>query len=328
MILTDKTWFQENILCLVSNAVKYSGDGEITVTLKLVSIDGEGSSKKIHLCVEIEDCGIGLSDEAKSKLFQPFNQAQRAAGGTGLGLFSLLQRMIALNGSCGVKNREDGQQGSVFWFQFPYKPDDAAAKDLEQMKSMKVGGVSDNSVMRVVNPLDASMSGTGESGLRSLRVLLVDDSLVILRVIQKALLRAGHVVDSAENGALGLKALESAVTPYDVVISDIQMPVMDGYEFCRRVRLGEDMQSDLNESSSRRQLMIGMSANTAGDAQRDAVAAGLDAFIGKPFNINDVTQLLLKYPSFRVHDRAFEAGLLQDLGLFEHSEGFWANGLG
>ena len=87
------------------------------------------------LMVEIEDTGIGLSEEMMANLFSPFSQAQKLAGGTGLGLFSLAKRVEALHGYFGVEKRRDNQQGSLFWFAIPYKPDyeasNAAGKDAD-----------------------------------------------------------------------------------------------------------------------------------------------------------------------------------------------------
>eukprot|EP00981_Chlorochromonas_danica_P007384 scaffold1704_cov194-Ochromonas_danica.AAC.1 len=77
----------------------------------------------IYLRIEVEDHGIGLSDDAMTTLFSPFKQAQRLAGGTGLGLFSLAKRIEALDGRCGVEKRRDNAQGSLFWFEIPYRPD-------------------------------------------------------------------------------------------------------------------------------------------------------------------------------------------------------------
>ena len=74
----------------------------------------------------IEDHGVGIPEEMRETLFQPFRQAQRMAGGTGLGLYSLFKRVEALGGDCGVKARSDGTPGSAFWFSFPYRPDPTA----------------------------------------------------------------------------------------------------------------------------------------------------------------------------------------------------------
>jgi signal transduction histidine kinase len=150
-IITDRQWLQENLLCFGSNAAKYSPLGSrIEFTLSLCRESKLGgtvqeqvassseyvlttSSTDIEdpllllLVLECEDNGIGMSEEAMASLFAPFQQAQRLAGGTGLGLFSLSQRMEALNGHCGVRGRRDGTQGSLFWFAVPYRPDINAA---------------------------------------------------------------------------------------------------------------------------------------------------------------------------------------------------------
>ena len=168
-ILTDKQWLQENILCLLSNAVKFTPHGKIDLRLTLttgsfadqfddVSHPGTEISRSEKSCtnrsgvvspspvlksspswistsgysacsaipmilVEVEDNGVGISQDMQSRLFAPFQQAQKNAGGTGLGLYSLAKRVEALGGKYGVKDRLDGQQGSLFWFTFPYRPD-------------------------------------------------------------------------------------------------------------------------------------------------------------------------------------------------------------
>jgi signal transduction histidine kinase len=124
-IITDKHWLGENILCVLSNAVKYSNEGVVNINVELVGgVDGKKgllSESDYFVQINIIDEGIGISEEARERLFQPFKQAQRSTGGTGLGLYSLLKRMEALGGSCGIRSREDSKQGSIFWFTFPYR---------------------------------------------------------------------------------------------------------------------------------------------------------------------------------------------------------------
>lgn len=157
-VISDKHWLSENILCLLSNALKYSDKGIVDVRIKVTDtnnlknepfmkknsragvmhrriswtvLDEDEKSNTLRmppyetskrlLLVTVEDNGIGISEEAKQTLFQPFKQAQRMAGGTGLGLFSLLKRVEALGGMCGVGSRLDGAEGSIFWFTFPYR---------------------------------------------------------------------------------------------------------------------------------------------------------------------------------------------------------------
>ena len=96
------------------------------------------------MIVTIEDHGVGVSEEKHETLFQPYRQAQRHTGGTGLGLYSMYKRMEALGGDCGLKPRSDGKPGSAFWFSFPYRPDTS---------SMSYKG------SRVVSPSNSNESG-------------------------------------------------------------------------------------------------------------------------------------------------------------------------
>jgi signal transduction histidine kinase len=86
-----------------------------------------------YLLFEVEDTGIGMSQEAMASLFNPFKQTQKLAGGTGLGLFSLAKRVDALKGRYGARPRRDGKQGSLFWFTVPYRPDEVAAEEEQRL---------------------------------------------------------------------------------------------------------------------------------------------------------------------------------------------------
>lgn len=247
-VITDKQWFQENILCLASNAIKFTTSSPITIRMFLDKVqrprkrDGsdstdmprkasitsladiistitgssntspysseeEESYSEVLLRVEVEDPGIGLSDEAKAKLFAPFHQAQRRAGGTGLGLFSLAKRLQALDGEYGVINRRDGQHGCCFYFSFPYKPDEAAAA-LSQ-------GLEGQITSREVFPEAEKASEEG------LSILVVDDAVPVLKMTCLLLGKHGNRVSKAENGFEALKLME--INHYDIVLMDLQV---------------------------------------------------------------------------------------------------------
>lgn len=156
-IITDKQWLTENLLCLLSNAVRYSNQGHVEISVCLIDDNGqpqETSATSGQMCLlapsraevsysnrasqvsptvqqflrfEVLDHGIGISEEAMQTLFHPTKQAQRLAGGAGLGLFSLAKRIEALKGQYGVVKRPDGEQGALFWFTIPYVPDEFSA---------------------------------------------------------------------------------------------------------------------------------------------------------------------------------------------------------
>ena len=201
------------------------------------------------------------------ELFSPFKQAQRLAGGTGLGLYSLAKRMEALNGYYGVRARADGKQGSNFWFAIPYKPDHISAsfaittmvpyKQSSSKSQLSITAVdqtfqpsfcinnedekrslqtllvdSSNQSQPLESSLNLDEQNISVDGLR-LNILLVDDSHSILKVVGKMLRKHGHFVTEALNGEEALRVLEKTriskdTKPFDVVVIDLQMPVMDG----------------------------------------------------------------------------------------------------
>ena len=172
-VVTDKHWLMENMLCYLSNAVKYSSGGKITIGVSLCEEGEDGSEKfkksslkkmfsgrekgivrtnsssiyaveecvemvsphtgdrnipsPLQMCISVEDEGIGIDDDKRSSLFQPFQQTMRLAGGTGLGLYSLAKRVEVLHGKYGVSGRNDSHPGSRFWFCIPYVADEMYA---------------------------------------------------------------------------------------------------------------------------------------------------------------------------------------------------------
>ena len=250
LLISDQHWVEENLLCLLSNAVKYSNHGVIRVTVTL-ELD--------QVRVTVEDNGIGISPEAKLLLFKQFSSAQSmAVGSTGLGLYSLSKRVEAIGGLCGVSDREDEKEGSTFWFSFPYRPD-----PLEELEK----GVTP----KVPTPY-------GEYSEKCLNILIVDDSESVVKILSRKLVSAGHCVFTACNGAVGLEMMTDMAGRLDVVFMDIQMPVMDGIEATKRYREIERL-----SGTGLRLPIICSSANSAGEVEYLALSAGVDSFLPKPF---------------------------------------------
>jgi two-component system cell cycle response regulator CpdR len=173
-----------------------------------------------------------------------------------------------------VKSRSDGNQGSMFWFTFPYRP--CLDIDTSQHGQMLFG--------KEINVTPSHDSR---------HILLVDDSLSILKVISRMLTMNGHTVETALDGSIGLKRLMAAhaTRDIDMLITDLQMPVMDGIEATSRFRKFENQQNKLR-GESRRLLIVGVSASNDTQSKNDGLDAGMDYFLFKPFVYKDLVQIL------------------------------------
>ena len=311
VFFTDKHWLMENILCYLSNAVKYSLSGTVTISVTLIEAKEEqncnshrhdlytvserrteNSDETVltpqQLRITVEDHGIGIPDAKRGDLFKPFQQTMRLAGGTGLGLYSLSKRVEALGGFYGVDNRQDGQQGSQFWFSVPYHPDTSGSKPrpagpIGEGKLREISKRSRRCSSKASSERITLLSQRDQLLDDSPSVLLVEDSMVITKATRRMLIKAGFTVDTADNGALGLEKMKKNV--YEFVLMDLQMPIMDGLEATRRIR---SFENEVNIEGEDKQYIIGVSANSTGDTRRDAMGSGMCDFCAKPFSYQDL----------------------------------------
>ena len=258
--------------------------------------------------------------DQKKMLFEPFQQAERKTGGTGIGLYALQQRMDALGGTCEVLDRDDGCQGSVFGFSFPYRPDPqenaspfipshTSVLRLDAIHALRTESEvneDDDETMNLKGflrePLkDISPLLLKATSMPPLRILVVDDSPSIVKVTKRFLTEHGHAVDTAENGSEALEKLKKMraggtgnVSIYDMMLTDIQMPVMDGMECTKLFRqwasegaITTAHSSTLSEGAKSKKpegprlLIMGMSANSDEEVEREGLTTGMDGFIGK-----------------------------------------------
>ncbi len=244
--LGDANRIRQVLLNLLGNALKFTGVGGVYVTVYGAPIrDGQTLVR-----FSVRDTGIGISEEAKGRLFSEFAQADssiaRRYGGTGLGL--AISRRIAelLGGTIGLESREGA--GSTFWFDVPLTP------------------------IAALSP--AKQEPGANAALPPLRLLLVEDNPTNQKVAAMLLRQDGHSVDVASDGGMALELIEGR--DYDVVLMDVQMPGMDGLEATRRIRARADGKATMP--------IIAMTANTFPEDIEQCREAGMDAHVGKPFD--------------------------------------------
>ena len=272
-IETDPTRLRQILLNLIGNAIKFTREGRVEVTAKVVPArEGRGALRFL-----IRDTGPGITEEQRTKLFQPFSQADssttRIFGGTGLGLVLSKRLACALGGDIELLESEVGR-GSTFSLTIDTGPLIPAAVALSELSTGE--GLRRN----VARPRGVHHSGPSElPDLHGLKVLLVEDALDNRILVSRFVRSAGAEIDTAENGEAGVQAALSG--DYDVLLMDIQMPKMDGFEALSVLH--------------RRGFMTPIIALTAhamkGDRER-CLEAGFDDYLVKPLNKKSLIETL------------------------------------
>jgi PAS domain S-box-containing protein len=255
-ILADRNRVTQVINNLISNAIKFTEKGKISLRATLESIEGA----ELTIKIEINDTGRGISDEKQKSLFIPFAEIHendvRIYEGSGLGLSICKELTLLMGGRIGVASREG--YGSKFWFTFK-------AQRAEPGQSTE----------KIFNARHIPPE-------KKLRILLAEDKVINQRVIKLILTSMGHSVTVASNGREVIEIFKPGL--FDLILMDIQMPVMDGITATKK----------LKEHNAVLPPIVGLSANAFEGDREKYMAQGMDEYLTKPIVGNDFKRMVLR----------------------------------
>ncbi len=256
----DTKLLNQVLINLVGNAIKFTSKGHVHLNVDLISNDDENQ----HILFEVIDSGIGITEDKQESIFDHFKQADsgidREYGGTGLGLAISKKIVSKLGGDLNVKSVPD--KGSTFYFSLsmPY------AKTITTKEVIEPSTKKSN--------LSKSHS--------DYKILVVEDNLINQKYLLRLLDKWTFDYDIANNGMECLQHCQK--TTYDTILMDIQMPVLDGYEATKEIRL-----------TDKDTPIIALTASSLRDDKEKAIAMGFTDFLTKPFRPNQLSEMLERH---------------------------------
>ena len=260
----DDFRIQQILSNLISNALKFTEEGKIEVT---ISPEAQLSNNEVEVRFTVKDTGIGIPQEAQANLFTAFTQADnsttRQYGGTGLGL-TISRRIVELMGGT-IDVKSSVGEGSTFWFALPLQT-------IEQ--------VSESSARE-------SVPSTPSSPIHpdSVKLLVVEDYADNRDLLLFMLNTIGYQADTVNNGQEALD--KTAQQKYDIILMDCQMPQLDGYQATKVIRE--------REGKTDHTIVIGITANAMASDRQKCLDAGMDDYISKPVELGNLSAVLHKW---------------------------------
>ncbi len=293
ILIGDADKLMQIMINLVNNGLKFCKDGMVTIKVTTEKMKQD----RLTLQFDIIDTGIGIPEEKEKKIFEAFAQADtshtRKFGGTGLGLTISSQLCRLLGGEIGLSSQENN--GSTFWFTACFTLATEEAQDV----LTKHGTLVKNELSREVL-------------FKGIRILLAEDEFINMTLAMTLLEQEGMVVKGVANGQKVLEVLVDET--YDILLLDMQMPELDGYQTTELIRKQE-------EETGGHLPIIAMTAHAMEGDRQKCIAAGMDEYISKPINKNAILSTLEKIlikTALVVDDdpvnRAFAAGMMKKTG--------------
>lgn len=300
-VYADSDKVQQVLFNLIGNAVKFTLAGEIRISAEA----GEGEGGRKELTVTITDTGIGIPGESISKIFESFEQVQAEKRsnipGSGLGLSITRDLVNLMEGSIGVKSDEG--KGSSFYFTLPLTDEKPERSDQTLLTESAMLEAGEGLVKAINQGTREEKEPAGGSFGMNFSIMVVDDEPVILQVLRNYLELAGFSIITCTDGESAVAKIEEGVKP-DIILLDIMLPGMSGYDVCRRVR-------EFYSSFDLPVLML-----TAKNRQGDLLTgfeAGANDYITKPVERKELLARVSSMISFKS-----SAKLASELEILNH----------
>lgn len=264
-ILCDKTKMEEIILNVVSNSIKYTNPhGKITVSIDELDSEDE---KNADYKVVVEDNGIGMSQDYLPHIFEEFSRehtsTETRVAGTGLGLPIVKSLVDRMGGTIEVESEEGKGTRFIMKFSFPVSSENQVREEEKQ----NIPDITEK--------------------LKEKQILLAEDNDLNAEIAETVLVEAGIEVKRVEDGLQCIEELKKMPEKYyDVILMDVQMPNMDGYTATEKIRRLDDSRAEIP--------IIAMTANAYDEDRRKAQEAGMDGFLAKPLDVDEMMRLLGK----------------------------------
>lgn len=262
-ILCDKTKMEEIILNVVSNSIKYTNPhGKITVSIDELDSEDE---KNVDYKVVVEDNGIGMSQNYLPHIFEEFSRehtsTETRVAGTGLGLPIVKSLVDRMGGTIEVESEEGKGTRFIMKFSFPV----SLENQVREKEKQNIPDITEK--------------------LEGKRILLAEDNELNAEIAETVLEETGIKVKHVEDGIQCIEELKKMPEKYyDVILMDVQMPNMDGYTATQRIRDLDDSRAEIP--------IIAMTANAYDEDRRKAQEAGMDGFLAKPLDVDEMMRLL------------------------------------
>jgi PAS domain S-box-containing protein len=277
----DPGRLRQILLNLVSNAIKFTPEGEIKIQAKLLAETDETA----FVYFAVIDTGIGIPPEAMKKLFQSFSQVDastsREYGGTGLGLAICKQLVTLMGGKISAESVVN--QGSTFWFKVEFTKQ-TLSQDISESHTQQRQDSA---------PQELTVDNHTSTQQEYVKILVAEDNPINQAVIVNQLQMLGYEPECVNNGLEALELLEKQ--DYDLVLMDCQMPVMDGYTTTQELRQ--------REGNKRHTVVIALTANAMLADREKCLEAGMDDYLSKPLEQEDLARVIQRWIRQQAEDR-------------------------